>query len=226
MIVAIDGPAGSGKSTVAEGVARRRGYQLVDTGAMYRAVAFEALRRDVDLEDGAAVAELARQLDFEFRFDGDDNVVFCNGVRLDEQIRRNEVSRAASIVSAHPSVRKVLVQTQRGVGENRSSVLEGRDIGTVVFPDADVKVFITATPEERARRRAAQLREQGEEVRFEEVLSEIEQRDRRDTERETAPLKKADDAVEIVTDDMTVQEVIGRVDELVEKSVEKSDSGE
>lgn len=215
MIVAIDGPAGAGKSTVAEGVARRRGFQLVDTGAMYRTVAHQALERDVELEDGDAVARVARSLDFEFRFVDGDNVTYCNGEPLDDEIRRAPVSRAASIISAHPQVRQVLVEQQRSVGRERSSVLEGRDIGTVVFPDAEVKVFITATREERARRRAAQARDQGEEVNYDEVLAEIEKRDRRDTEREIAPLKKADDAVEIVTDELTPDEVIDRVETLI-----------
>lgn len=214
MIVAIDGPAGAGKSTVAEELARRRGLQLVDTGAMYRAVGYHALRHGVDLEDAEDVAEIAESLDFEFRFVDGDNIIYCNGERLDDEIRTGEVSRAASIISAHSRVRDVLVEQQRDVGRDRPSVLEGRDIGTVVFPDAGVKIFITATREERARRRAAQMRDQGQEVSYDEVLAEIEQRDRRDMQRDVAPLKKADDAVEIVTDEMTVEEVIREVERL------------
>lgn len=215
MIVAIDGPAGAGKSTVAEALARRRGFQLVDTGGMYRTVAWEAARRGVDLEDPDEVCEVARSLKFEFRFREGENVVFCNGRPLHDEIRNAEVSRNASIVSAHPSVREVLVEQQRRVGRRRSSVLEGRDIGTVVFPDADVKIFITASPQERARRRCEQMEERGESADYDEVLAEIIERDRRDTERETAPLKKADDAVEIDTDDLTVEEVIERAEALL-----------
>lgn len=219
MIVAIDGPAGAGKSTIAEAVARRHQMQLVDTGAMYRTVAFEAGRRDVDLEDPDEVAEVARSLDFEFRFVDGDNVTFCNGRVLDEEIRSAKVSKNASIISTHRRVRKVLVELQRQVGRERSSVLEGRDIGTVVFPDADLKIFLTATAEERARRRVEQMEDQGREADYEEVLSEIRQRDRRDTEREVSPLKKADDAIEIDTDDMSVEDVIDEIEELLSAAV-------
>lgn len=215
MIVAIDGPAGAGKSTVAERLARRHGLQLVDTGAMYRAVAYEAAQKEVDLEDPEAVAEVARSLEFEFRFRGGENVIFCNGRPLRDEVRTGEVSRNASVVSAHSRVRKVLVEQQRRVGRERASVLEGRDIGTVVFPDADVKIFVTASAEERARRRLEQMEERGEGVDFEEVFDDIVERDRRDTERDVAPLKKADDAVEIDTDDLSVEEVIERIEGLM-----------
>ena len=213
MIVAIDGPAGAGKSTVAEALARRHGLQLVDTGAMYRAVAYEADEAGVELGDPEAVAEVAESLDFEFHFVDGHNVIHCNGRALRDEIRTASVSRNSSIVSAHPKVRRVLVEQQRQVGRERPSVLEGRDIGTVVFPDADLKVYITASPEERARRRVEQMRDQGQEADFDEVLSEIEDRDRRDMERDVAPLKKADDAVEIVTDEMSVDEVVEEVAE-------------
>lgn len=215
MIVAIDGPAGAGKSTIARSVARRHGMQLVDTGAMYRTVAYQAARRGVDLEEPEAVAEVARSLDFEFRFVEGDNVTFCNGEAIDEEIRTGEVSRNASIISAYRKVREVLIDLQREVGRERPSVLEGRDIGTVVFPDADVKVFLTATAEERARRRVEQMKDKGREADYDEVLSEIKKRDRRDTERDISPLEKADDAVEIDTDDMSVNEVVQEVEELI-----------
>lgn len=224
MIVAIDGPAGAGKSTVAEELARRYGLQLVDTGAMYRAVAYEAADAGVDLEDPEAVADIASTLQFEFRFVDGQNVIYCNERALRDEIRTAEVSRNSSIISAHRKVRKVLVEQQRDVGTERPSVLEGRDIGTVVFPDADLKIYITASRRERARRRVEQMKEQGEEADFDRVLAEIEARDRRDMQREVAPLKKADDAVEVVTDEMSVEEVVDEVARRLPKRL-RSDAG-
>ena len=215
MIIAIDGPAGAGKSTVAKELAKRLGYQLVDTGAMYRAVAFEALRAGADLGDEEAVATIAETLRFEFRFLDGENVVFCNDHALEQEIRTAEVSRAASIISAHPRVREAMVAQQRRVGRERSSVLEGRDIGTVVFPDAEVKAFVTASAEIRARRRLCQMEECGEEGEYDEVLAEIVARDKRDTERDVAPLKQADDALFLDTSQMAVEEVIAELTEVV-----------
>ena len=184
MIVAIDGPAGAGKSTIAREVARRLGFQLIDTGAIYRAVAHRALQQDLDLEDAAALAQIAAALDMSFTFDDDgEHHVWCDGERLDEAIRTEAVSQAASRVSAHPEVRQVLLDLQRELGRARDSVLEGRDIGTVVFPDAEAKIFLTASAHERARRRTEQLQERGEEADYGEVLAEIEARDERDRTR-------------------------------------------
>lgn len=215
MIVAIDGPAGAGKSTVAREIARRRGFQLVDTGAMYRAVALKAAEAGVDLHDQEAVSEVASALNFEFRFVGDENVTFCDDQQLAQEIRTAQVSRDASIVSAHPEVRRVLVDLQRQVGKARSSVLEGRDIGTVVFPDADLKLYITASAPIRARRRVEQMNDEGQKASYERVLKEIVERDRRDMEREFSPLEKAQDAVEIDTSTMPIEEVIQRVEDLL-----------
>lgn len=219
MIIAIDGPAGAGKSTVSRCLAERLGYQLVDTGAMYRVVAYEASRQGVDLDDAQAVANIARSLRFEFRFVDGDNVTCCNGVELGNEIRTAEVSRNASVVSAHPELRDALLDLQRDAGRSRDSVLEGRDIGTVVFPDADLKVFITASPEVRAHRRVEQMVEQGEEADYNEVLSEIVERDRRDTSRDVAPLVKADDAIGI---DSTEQDVDVIVECLVAEALKRS----
>ena len=215
MIIAIDGPAGAGKSTISNEIARRQGFQLVDTGAMYRTVAFEAARRDVDLGDADAVAKVARSLDFEFRFEEGENVTYCDGRPLRQEIRTAQVSHDASIVSAHPKVRDVLVELQQQVGRERDSVLEGRDIGTVVFPDADVKLYITASAKVRAQRRVEQMRDQGLEADFDEVYNEIVDRDRRDSERDVAPLRQAEDAVRIDTSAMGIDEVLARVEELV-----------
>lgn len=216
MIIAIDGPAGAGKSTVARALARRRGFQLVDTGAMYRCVAFEALQKQEDLEDAEAISEIAEGLHFDFRFVDDQNVIFCNGEALNQEIRTAEVSRAASITSAHPRVREVLVRQQRRVGRKRSSVLEGRDIGTVVFPDADLKIYISASAEVRATRRLEQMAEQGEKGEYEEVLAEIIDRDRRDMEREVSPLRQAEDARMIDSSQRAIEDILRELEEVID----------
>lgn len=215
MIIAIDGPAGAGKSTVARELAERLGFQLVDTGAMYRCVAYESLKEGVDLENGADVAQIAQSLHFEFRFIDGENVPFCNGEALNQEIRTAEVSRVASITSAHREVREVLVEQQRRVGKKRSSVLEGRDIGTVVFPNADLKVFISASPEVRARRRLAQMEENGESGDYQEVLQEIIDRDHRDQSRDVAPLKRAEGAIDIDSSHRSVEEILQELGERV-----------
>lgn len=211
MIIAIDGPAGAGKSTIARGVARELGLQLIDTGAIYRAVAFEALEHGVSLQDGAACAEIARGLDFAFELHGERNRIWCNGEELGAEIRAPRISLGASHVSALPEVREALLELQRKLGRQRSSVLEGRDIGTVVFPDADLKIFLTASPEERARRRVEQLAERGEHVDYEETLAEIRERDERDETRAHAPLRQAEDALAIDSTRQSIDEVIARV---------------
>lgn len=215
-IVAIDGPAGAGKSTIASRVAEELGFQLVDTGAIYRTVAFKALQLDIDLEDGHSLAQLAADLEFEFRFVDGKNHVVCNGEGLGEEIRTAEVSRAASFVSAHAEVREALLNIQRSLGRGSSSVFEGRDIGTVVFPNADVKVFLTASAEERARRRVEQIEEKGRDADYEETLREISERDERDTQRAAAPLVQADDAVAIDSTSKSIDEVVDEIVTLVQ----------
>lgn len=211
MIVAIDGPAGAGKSTIAQAVARELGLQLIDTGAMYRTVAYLALQRGVSLEDASALAEVARGLDFSFELVGNENRATCNGVALGTEIRSEEVSRASSVVSQYPAVREALVALQRKMGERQDSVMEGRDIGTVVFPDAQVKVFLTASPQERARRRVEQLRERGSQANYEQILSDIVARDERDSTRAAAPLVAAPDAVQIDSTAHTIDEVVSQI---------------
>ena len=208
MIIAIDGPAGAGKSTVARELTRELGFQLIDTGALYRAVAYEAMQQGVALEDAEAVAALASQLELEFRMEGNENVLYCGGEPLRQEIRSAGVSRGASIVSAHPEVRAALLSLQRELGHRHSSVLDGRDIGTVVFPDAELKVFITASPQTRARRRVEQMAEQGIEAIFDDVLDEIIARDRRDMERDIAPLRKSEEAIEIDSTQRTVADIV------------------
>jgi cytidylate kinase len=214
-IVAIDGPAGAGKSTVSMRLARALGFTLIDTGAIYRATALVALRRQVALDDDAALEEIVRTLDIGFRFGDAGNQVLLGDEDVSAAIRTPEISMAASTVSARKVVRSGLLGLQRKLGENGGVVLEGRDIGTVVFPDAEVKVFLTATLGERARRRNEELRARGLDVPLAQTLREVEERDRQDSTREHAPLRKAPDAIEIVTDGLGVDEVVDRLAALV-----------
>ncbi len=211
-VVAIDGPAGAGKSTVARGVAQRLGFRYINTGWMYRAVAREALRRGISPEDAEALASVARTLGMDFVETAEGTRLFLDGEDVTDALGAPEVSEAASRVSRHPPVREALVARQRRLGAGGNVVMEGRDIGTVVFPDAGLKVFITATLEERARRRFNELRKKGEEASFEEVQAAEEERDRRDRERAHSPLRVADDAVVL---DTTGKEAAQVVDEVV-----------
>jgi CMP/dCMP kinase len=208
-IVAIDGPAGAGKSTVARELARRLGFTIVDTGAIYRAVALAARRAGIDWEDDAALGRLLDGEGFRLSF-ADDTRVLLDRDDVTEAIRTPEISRGASVVSARPVVRKKLLGLQRELGRRapRGAVLEGRDIGTVVFPDADVKFFLTASDGARAARRQSELREKGHAVEVSEVLADQRRRDRDDTERAIAPLKPAADAIVVDTTDMDLGQVV------------------
>lgn len=214
-IVAIDGPAGAGKSTVARRLAAVLGYTYIDTGAMYRAVALAAARRGVSYEDSAGLADLAGALHFAFVPDGEQPRLLVNGEDVSEAIRTPEISRGSSLVSRWPGVRSALVTQQRRLAEAGGVVMEGRDIGTVVFPHARAKIYLTATVEERARRRHQELVQRDPSADQEDVRREVEERDRRDMEREHSPLRKAEDAVEFYTDGLTVDEVIARLAEIV-----------
>ncbi len=223
-IVAIDGPAGAGKSTVARAVADRAGYTYIDTGAMYRAVALRAMRAGLEVgEDDGAIAELAGELAFEFRAVGDGQHLFVDGEDVERAIRTPEVGKLSSVVSAIPEVRVRLVSAQRRMASTRPVVMEGRDIGTVVFPGALLKVFLTASVEERARRRYEELVAYGEDISFERVLADQRERDRRDRSRAVAPLRKAEDAVEVDTDPLSVAQVVERVLELLRERLEERD---
>jgi CMP/dCMP kinase len=202
MVIAIDGPAGAGKSTVARGVAGELGFTYLDSGAMYRCVALAALQGGADLDDGEAVGALAEGLEIDF----DGRRVLLDGEDVSDEIRSPQVSASASQVSVHPRVREAMVARQRELIAAADYVAEGRDIGTVVSPDSPLKVFLTASDEERARRRAA---ETGENV--EEVLEAQRQRDARDTEREHGPLRAAEDAFTLDTTGLSQEEVVARV---------------
>jgi cytidylate kinase len=214
-VVTIDGPAGAGKSTTARQLAARLGYSFLDTGALYRAVALTARRRNVDWADGPGVGNLAAGLVIRFEPSPGGNRVLVDGVDVTDDIRDPEISQGASRVSALPDVRAALLGLQRTIGAQGRVVAEGRDTGTVVFPTAFAKFFLTATAHERARRRSVELAALGREVPFAEVLAELEQRDARDTNRAVAPLKRADDAIEIVTDGMNADEVVARMEQMV-----------
>lgn len=209
MIIAIDGPSGAGKSTLGKMLAKKLGLLYLDTGAMYRAVALAAMRKNVIWEDRETIGAIAADAKIELRGEPDDLRIFLDGEDITPEIRTLDVAQAASIVSTISDVRRTMVEHQREIGESAPNgcVLEGRDIGSVVFPKADIKFFLTAKPEARARRRFDEDREKGRTSTYEETLSEINQRDERDVSREDSPLTIADDAVVIDTSDLDLSEV-------------------
>lgn len=216
IVVTIDGPAGAGKSTVAKQLARRLGYRLLDTGAIYRAVALMAHRAGTAWSDAEACAQIARDLDIRYDFVGDKNHVFLGDEDVSAAIRTPDVSQGASQVSAHPPVRTALLELQRRLAAGGGLVVEGRDTGTVVFPSAEAKFFLTATPEERARRRVAELRATGADVDYDKTLAEIAERDQRDASRDVAPMKPADDAVLVDSSTQTIEQVVESLARTVE----------
>ena len=220
VIVAIDGPAGAGKSTVAREVARRLGFLYIDTGAMYRAVAALSLRQGLPVDDEVGLARLAASAAFEFRPDDGSQRLFVDGKDFSELIRTPEVTELSSPVSAVPGVRRALVDAQRAMAVGRSVVMEGRDIQTVVFPHATVKIYLDADPYERARRRHSELAAKGVTVSFDEVIEDIEERDARDSTRADSPLRAAPNATVVDTTDMTLEQVIERILELAPSKVQ------
>jgi cytidylate kinase len=225
LIVAIDGPAGAGKSTAARLLAARLGYALLDTGAIYRTMALRARQRGIAWDDGPGVARLADELDLVFRLEGKVNHVSANGEDVTAAIRTPEISDGASRVSALPEVRAALLGLQRRIGAAGGVVVEGRDIGTVVFPDAQAKFFLTASADERARRRVAELRAAGRTVDLAQTKAEILARDDRDSSRATAPLRRAADAVEIDSSTMGPDEVVSRMADIVTERATASGNG-
>jgi CMP/dCMP kinase len=217
VVVTIDGPAGAGKSSVAKQLARRLGYRLLDTGAIYRAVALTAARAGTPWTDGAACAVIARDLDISYDFVGDKNHVFLAGEDVSAAIRTPEISQGASQVSAHAEVRAALLELQRRLGAGGGVVVEGRDTGTVVFPAAQAKFFLTANDEERARRRVAELAAAGTTVDFAVTLAEIRERDQRDSSRDVAPMVPAGDAVIVDSSTQTLAEVVESLARQVEE---------
>jgi CMP/dCMP kinase len=216
MIIAIDGPSGSGKSTLGRMLARELHLLYIDTGSMYRAVALATIEAEVDPRDSEAVVALATQSDIDLEGDPDSLKVLLNGRDVTEQIRSEAVTAMSSIVSTIPGVRRAMVARQREMGQ-RGAVLNGRDIGTVVFPDADIKFFLTATPEERAERRFKEDRLTNDDVSFAQTMAEMIERDRRDSTRADSPLKAADDAIVIDSSGLSIDEVCERMMEHVHR---------
>lgn len=217
MIVTIDGPAGTGKSTVSRNLANRLGFEFLNTGAMYRAVAYACLQRELDLGNEQTVAEVANSLDIKFT----NNRLLLGGIDVTDAIHCQSVTQSASIVAANPIVRSRLVELQRRAGENANLVTEGRDQGTTVFPTAECKFFLTASAEERARRRQRELHDKGEFIALEALVEQQELRDRRDESRTCSPLQPAKDALVIDTTEMTLDEVASYLEHLVQTVMHK-----
>lgn len=214
-IVAIDGPAGSGKSTIAKILAKRYGFTYLDTGAMYRMVTLHILEKGIGSSDREGIIETLDDIVLDIQ----GNRFFLNGRDVSETIRTPEVTGNVSPVSAIKEVREKLVDLQRKIGVGKKVILDGRDIGTVVFPKADLKIFLVASPDERAKRRLKEFESKGIETSYQEVLNAIVERDHIDSTRKESPLKKAEDAVEIDTSSLTIEEVVRKISDLLERKI-------
>ncbi len=224
MIIAIDGPSGAGKSTVAKAVAKQLGFSCLDTGAMYRSIAWKAIDEGVSFEDSENLGRIARECPIEFGIEPGEVLprkVYISSIDVTDAIRTAEIDKAVSPVSAEPLVRRALVDQQRRIGETGNYVVEGRDIGTVVFPQAEVKVFLTASPEERAHRRVRQNADRGlGSIDYDEVLADIIRRDKVDSSRSDSPLKPAEDSVSIDSTSTYIEDVIDRICQLANERMD------
>lgn len=209
--VAIDGPAGAGKSSIAKAVSKKLGFVYIDTGAMYRAVAVYAIENNIEIKEENFTEQILDKIDISIEYDEEGQKIFLCGKDVSKRIREADASVGASNVAVIPAVRLKLVAIQRELAKKTSVIMDGRDIGTYVLPDADVKIFLTASVEERARRRFLEMTEKGMEADFESVKRDIIYRDKNDSEREFAPLRQAEDAVLVDTSDMTIDEVIEKI---------------
>lgn len=218
--IAIDGPAGAGKSTIAKRVAEELNFMYIDTGALYRAVALCAIQKNIEPDDSQRVSEMLSeikvQLAFNYRFE---KVVLLDGKDVSSQIRTPEVSMAASKISALPQVRAYLLDLQRDIAKENNVIMDGRDIGTVVLPDAKVKIFLTASPQVRAERRYKELSEKGANVSFDEVLRDVNERDYNDSHRKTAPLKPAEDSVFVDTTDLDFEQSVEKIISVIKERI-------
>ena len=217
MKVAIDGPAGAGKSSIAKAVSKQLGFVYIDTGAMYRAVAVYAIENGIEIKEENFTQQVLDNIKIELAYEDGTQKIFLCGKDVSERIREADVSIGASNVAVIPSVRLKLVELQRSLSEKTSVIMDGRDIGTYVLPDAEVKIFLTATSDVRAQRRLLEMREKGMEADFETVKRDIEYRDKNDSEREFAPLRQAEDAVLVDSSDMTIEQVIHRIIGIIEE---------
>ena len=220
--IAIDGPAGAGKSTIARELASQLGYHYVDTGAIYRTAAYFFDLWGISPKDTDGIAKYIDELNVEISYDAEGvQHMLMNGIDVTDDIRTPDISQKASLVSAKPLVRELLLDMQRDMARKHDVVMDGRDIGTVVLPKATVKIFLTASPEVRAKRRAAEYNAKGKSVDYGKILTEIQQRDYQDTHREIAPLRMARDAVNIDSSDMDVDEVVSAIRKVLEEKVER-----
>lgn len=215
--VAIDGPAGAGKSTIAKAVAKKMNLIYVDTGAMYRAMALHMIRLGVDLQNTVEIIGKCKEADITIRYEDGVQVVFLNGENVNAFLRTEEVGKAASVVSAIPEVRKKLVELQHKLAAESDCIMDGRDIGTCVLPNAQTKIYLTASSAVRAKRRFDELQAKGEECDLQKIQADIEERDYRDMHRETSPLRQAEDAILVDTSEMSVDEVIDKIISLCKK---------
>ncbi len=217
--VAIDGPSGAGKSSIAKLLAKKMGIIYLDTGALYRAIALYMLNNDIDVHNEGLVFENLKNINIDIEYDNDTQKVLLNKEDVSLLIRENRVSLATSRVASYKAVREFLIDTQRQIAKENSVLMDGRDIGTVVLPDATVKIFMVASPEVRARRRMLELENKGEKIDFESILADINKRDFDDSNRKEAPLKQAEDAFLVSTDDCTIEEVCNRIIDIIKKKV-------
>ena len=220
--IAIDGPSGAGKSSLAKALAKDLGYVYVDTGAMYRSIGLYAVRAGVDPHDADAVAALLPGIKLDIRLLDGTQHVYLNGEDVSTAIRAENIGMAASAVAAHPAVRTFLLDTQRGLAESQNILMDGRDIGTVVLPNATVKIFLTASPEARATRRWKEYQQKGIDTPYEDVLADVKQRDYQDTHRAAAPLKQADDAVLLDTSELDFEQSLAAMKKIIAEKVNKT----
>ena len=215
--IAIDGPSATGKSTLAKALAKELSFIYIDTGAMYRAVGLYNIRKNIDLNNEADVVNTLKDISIDIKYIDKEQRIFLNGEDVSNQIREEKVGTAASIVSTYKKVREVLVDLQRSLANVQNVIMDGRDIGTVVLPNASLKIFLTASSEERTKRRYLELKEKGKDVSIEDVAKELEERDERDTKRANSPLTKAEDAILVDTTNMNIEQTIEHIKNLYEK---------
>ena len=213
LVIAIDGPAGAGKSTISKLIAKNLGINYIDTGAMYRAITYKCIKEDIDVNDIQRVVDLCSRTDVDFV----DNYIYLDGQRLNEEIRTLQVSSRVSDVAKIPQVREFLLEKQREIGKRSDVILDGRDVGTHIFPNAKYKFFLNASAQERGRRRYQELIDKGQSVVLEEIIEDIKKRDYIDSTREVAPLLKADDAIEVDTTSMTIDQVVTYISDMVRR---------